>query len=67
MEKLGGRYNKSRIQFNKFFRGKVHIAISHSKAFPHDAEQLQNQLGTGVGTLIEFLRSEAKQAPYHYA
>jgi hypothetical protein len=67
MEKLGGRYNKSRIQFNRFFRERVLIAITHAQAFPHEAEQLQNQLGTGVGVLIEFLRSEAKQAPYHYA
>jgi hypothetical protein len=67
MEKLGGRYNKSRIQFSRFFRGRVLLAITHAQAFPHEAEQLKNQLGTGVGALIEFLRSETIQAPYYYA
>lgn len=58
MDKLGGRYNKSRIQFSRFFRGRVHTAIVNAKSFPHEAELLKNQLGSGVGALIEELQSE---------
>ncbi|MGH0052200.1 MAG: RloB family protein [Sphaerochaetaceae bacterium] len=67
MDKLGGRYNKSRIHFIRYFHSRVLIALQHAEAFPHDAEQLQNQVGTGVGALIEHLMQEAKQVPYHYA
>lgn len=52
-EKLGGSYNKSRIQFNKNFRDKVKTAIINSKKYATESKQLKNKIGTKVGILIE--------------
>ena len=58
MDHLGGRYNKSRLQFRRFFKQRVFQALEHAKAFAHEAEDLKHSVGTGVGALIEKLQSD---------
>lgn len=57
MDHLGGRYNKSRLQFRRSFKDRVSQAILHARVFPHNAHELKDAVGTGVGALIEKLIS----------
>ncbi|MGE4585453.1 MAG: RloB family protein [Sphaerochaeta sp.] len=66
MEKLGGRYNKSRIHFLAFFRDRVPQAISNARRFPSEADHLKESVGSGVGSLIEALQQSSSEETQYW-
>lgn len=53
MDKQGGSYNKTRLKFGLNYKDKIRVAINNSKQFSMCAEDLRDNIGTVLGTLID--------------